>query len=154
MLKKWKKMMIVLCATAVFIIMPGMTVFGDELLEDLTETTAEYPAEVMDSISEVNDNAILQDSFGESDYAEYDDINKDCFHEVVGAGGYTVGDGVTAIVDEVSGEVELYSNNGTLWNGWYANTNLRKDEIVSIKVMSGTVFYLSMQDGCLRTSRT
>ena len=51
-----------------------------------------------------------------------------------------VGESITARFNGITGSVELYANNGVLWNNWVERLGIRTSEIKSIRVAEGIVF--------------
>ena len=148
--KALKKLLAVGSVLSIVMTVPGVSVLADEIQEEMVVSAAEDPEqrvetaeilddeltdmeEVFEDISDENDPKDSSDSIEE----EPNDLSDD--GELIGAGEYTVGDGVTATFDEETGAVEFYSDGGTLWENWQEECRLY-DKITSIRVASGTVY--------------
>ena len=150
MKKTWKKLLTVGCAISLLTAMPGMTVLADEMQNVTDVSSADDVIEIIDA-AEISDTELLfSDESAEDVLQESSEEVEAVFIEGVddpgdvaaaaGAETYTVGDGVTATFDAATGAVEFYSDGGTLWADWTDKARIDKENIVSIKVASGTVY--------------
>ena len=117
MIRKWKKMLVAVCTISMLATMPCVSVFAEEIciFDSSDSELVEENLETLDLVTTANE-------------------------EVVGIGDITVGSGVTATFDEVTGTVEFYSDGGTLWKDWIKKSGIDVTSIVSIEVASGPVY--------------
>ena len=134
--------------TVILVIMLGFAI-----VEAAPADNADY---ITENAEEVNSCTMIDDKFiiAESSAATIDnsDIENDSDNinlddcepvstEMVGwSGEVTVGDGVTATFDSTTGAVELYSDDGTLWDWWADRSEIGVERVKTINVVSGTVY--------------
>lgn len=144
MKKTWKKLLAAGCALSMLMTVPGVTVLADGPKEEVVVSVA---GEQALDVDEYMDNELRE----EEEPAEDILADKDLFfdervdaliadEETVNVREYTVGDGVTAILDKETGVLEFYSSDGTLWKDWLEKSGLNTEEIISIRVALGTVY--------------
>ena len=109
-----------------------------EVLTEITEEPAENvePAEVDTTDSEEREHETATVDMPEKYAFSAEDMSAE---ETVGAasGEYTVGDGVQAAYDSVTGSISLYSTaatGGTLWADWLEKAGIDRDSVKSISV--------------------
>ena len=137
MLKKaFKRILSISCVAALLIMTPGITLLANDLEESSSVSSVE--GIIQDAADE--ETTIENDGFVEDleDLAE--DKAADGIEATIGAGSWTVGDGVTATFDSETGTLEFFSDNGTLSKDWATMMRLDKTEISSIRVRSGIVY--------------
>ena len=109
---------------------------NEEMTEDFAaEILLEEPAADPDS----DEGAPVEDPFEDDDYYELDGETDEEAPEgdIVGADNILVGDGVTA--SNISRNIVLYSNGGTLWTDWISQTDLNVIDTVKVSESSGTI---------------
>ena len=109
-----------------------------EVLTEITEEPAENvePAEVDTTDSEEREHETATVDMPEKYAFSAEDMSAE---ETVGSasGEYTVGDGVQATFDSVTGGISLYSTaatGGTLWADWLEKAGIDRDSVKSISV--------------------
>lgn len=125
---------------------------GFAIVEAAPADNADYiieNAEEVNSCTMIDDTFIIAESSATIDNSDTendsDNINLDDSEpvstEMVGwSGEVTVGDGVTATFDSTTGAVELYSDDGTLWDWWADRSEIGVERVKTITVVSGTVY--------------
>ena len=137
MKKKWKKIIAAWCAAVMLMTMPGMCVLADDMAgEELIVTEAEVPEETVDSV----DSPVADVTYDVDAPITEEKIDEEEAEEIVGEDPIQVGDGVTATFDAESGAVEFTSQNGELWRDWVSRLGISRDDVRSIKVVSGKVY--------------
>ena len=143
MKKKWKKIMAAWCAATMLVTMPGTSALAEELADEAIITVAENPYQETNALAEreMDVEVLADDVSNEEDVViKAESVEQENPEEIVGVKTVTVGDGVTATFDENTGDIELYSNGGTLWKDWLDKSGIEKLQIKSIRVASGTVY--------------
>ena len=145
-MKKWKKMIVAVCTASMFVTMPGMSVLADEMREDnkLIVEEDEVPEESVESV----DTPIEGVTESVDAPIKEDAPSQEAAEEVVGEGPIQVGDGVTATFDADTGAVELTSQGGELWLDWVDKLGVGRNEIKSIRIVSGMVYLPADSSGC------
>ena len=164
MMKKWKKMMVTVCALSMLMIMPRVVVFADELQDDeLMISIAEDPkqeadvtgqydnasASVEETAESIDETALVEDDIDEiadESVSVEESTAQDAQEENVGAGGIVVGSNVTATVNTSTGAVVLTSDatdGGTLYDDWMERLGINRSKITSIKAAStsGIIYF-------------
>ena len=146
MIKQWKQMIALFCTVIMITTIPCISLLADELLDEgfiVTEAEQSYyqenGADVCDTGLTGSDAAVEEflDTYTE---------------EIVGENEIEIGKGVTATFDTDTCAVVIYSNGGTLYEGWQSKFGNNQSKITSLRVSetSTKVCFTNVTIGGLR----